>query len=666
MVELKHYHCIDYALYFKCDPAMTLSEESREHCRWLLKEILEDTSDNNVVVVSQDGDGISINRLVLASVSPVLKELLLDEGDCIILPDVKIDLLRKLQTVLLGADVQSQDIHNVLPLLEYLEVNFKLDQSQPRREEKCTFCGEIFVSFKQLESHIEKCQKLTAEFSCDDCNQIFYTFEELRSHCQEYHGNLDCETPQAGEIEFLIDGESEACLLRVEDKKLERKFDCEHPGCLKSFTTKLQLKHHTNIHLGLKPYNCQICSKSFTQPTHLKIHQRVHDGSRPYMCSVCGKTFAIGSNMRKHLAIHDREASEVMTPASPEDTAVSKTEAEPEQEFVPAVSAYPCSHCEAVLSTKRDLAAHSAAHEEINPHFCPAPGCGLRFHTEKKLSGHERKIHGKQHRCSFCEKVCISASQLSKHILSHTGEKPFKCQVCNKAFSQKSHATFHVKTVHSAGQTEKYSCPECGKYFSSAGVLKKHKMWHSGQRPFQCEVCSKSFVQKSHLKVHYAKHTGERPFLCLECGKNFSTKQHLKEHSKLHAGTKPWYECTKCEARYRGQTDLAVHMRRHTGEAPYQCRETGCNKCFRSLRSLENHSRIHSGTKPFLCENCKKSFTTASGLRQHFKHNLRCQAQAKPGTFSFKISRVGEQDLGNISIDIKQVVDVENTNQKQS
>merc|ERR1712141_403701 len=116
--------------------------------------------------------------------------------------------------------------------------------------------------------------------------------------------------------------------------------------------------------------------------------------------------------MRKHLAIHDRESSEVMVAmaASPEESAAPKADGDAEQEFVPLPN-YPCSHCEAVFSTKRDLAAHSAVHEEINPHCCPAPGCGLRFQTEKKLAGHERKIHGKQHSCSFCEKVCISASQ---------------------------------------------------------------------------------------------------------------------------------------------------------------------------------------------------------------------------------------------------------------
>ena len=80
---------------------MNLSSESREHCSWLLREIVRDPGDNDVRLISQSGDFIFINRLVLAAVSPVLKLFLLDEGDCIVLPDVKIEMLRKLHSVLL-------------------------------------------------------------------------------------------------------------------------------------------------------------------------------------------------------------------------------------------------------------------------------------------------------------------------------------------------------------------------------------------------------------------------------------------------------------------------------------------------------------------------------------------------------------------------------------
>ena len=93
----------------------------------------------------------------------------------------------------------------------------------------------------------------------------------------------------------------------------ERRFQCQR--CDKQFGTRVQLKHHMNIHLGLKPYPCKECGKSFTQPTHLSVHRRTHNGFKPYMCSICEKTFAIASNMRKHAAIHDRDGTEHQIPS---------------------------------------------------------------------------------------------------------------------------------------------------------------------------------------------------------------------------------------------------------------------------------------------------------------------------------------------------------------
>jgi len=37
---------------------------------------------------------------------------------------------------------------------------------------------------------------------------------------------------------------------------------------------------------------------------------------------------------------------------------------------------------------------------------------------------------------------------MQKHILTHTGEKPYCCHLCNYACAQKSNLQKHMKTIH--------------------------------------------------------------------------------------------------------------------------------------------------------------------------------------------------------------------------
>lgn len=83
-----------------------------------------------------------------------------------------------------------------------------------------------------------------------------------------------------------------------ERTELKRKHPCPH--CFKEFNSQKDMKRHTNIHTGLKPYACDTCGKSFSQSCSLKRHLVTHTDSKPHRCEVCGQTF------RGHLARHMR------------------------------------------------------------------------------------------------------------------------------------------------------------------------------------------------------------------------------------------------------------------------------------------------------------------------------------------------------------------------
>ena len=53
-----------------------------------------------------------------------------------------------------------------------------------------------------------------------------------------------------------------------------------------------------------------------------------------------------------------------------------------------------------------------------------------------------------RHECAYCGKRFPTPSKLQRHSLSHTGEKPFSCNVCMKKFSQMAHLRNHLKHAH--------------------------------------------------------------------------------------------------------------------------------------------------------------------------------------------------------------------------
>ena len=84
-----------------------------------------------------------------------------------------------------------------------------------------------------------------------------------------------------------------------------------------------------------------------------------------------------------------------------------------------------------------------------------------------------RKESRRNDTCEFCGKVFKNCSNLTVHRRSHTGEKPYKCSLCNYACAQSSKLTRHMKTHGRIGK-DVFKCKFCNMPFSVPSTLEKH------------------------------------------------------------------------------------------------------------------------------------------------------------------------------------------------